>query len=797
MNKIIFLLLISISTQAQFLPIIGGVNYDRKIRKVEPAKVPSAGFNGFIIRHDGIESASVDDLIQYLDTYNQGGKIIDIIKEPLGVRTGQAYYIEANSTNVVLKFTTPQSLDNAIYTYLEAVGIHWYGAGANWIVKQPILNEPIIAGAWREPTFRQRNFDGTGGLDFALSIDPTFEYKKNWYNFKRRNRYNGDFRQPAHVGQSWYISNKAQADANLQWFNSNSGRFNGRIKVEDTAAVGAYRDWYARNPNLIDSFITINADPEDGKGGADDPLPPNGFQGLNNWNHSEKWWYFANEIAKNYDSNNAKIQVGALSYGDGPTTTLVPRFPLKKNVYPVLTPYAFQTAYLPKQMIRVWNASVPGNMGIYDYWNITQYSFGLPQFNIYDIPKLLKFWRQQTIDGVMLETTDAQGPTGHMFWIGGQMQFDTTKSFDTLYNKYLTDCFGAAKVPIKRMFDRWSLNYQFNQDVNFTLKDLKDATDSVVLNSPQWKRINDLKAYSHFMKMMAQRVPTRQSSNDSVYQYMYSIHQRMLVQTVAFTGQRYLGGTPAPAPITASQLTEAQVEANFVADLAELPVQYNLSNFVFDYDKVVYTDTMPLDTWKYGVFASAFFKAPFTGSVSVNIGTQGTTQAKIFTEDSVYVNEPVSASNFTFSDNFDGQTWKTKTFTINVVQGQLYTVAATFGFNRIRMETPNIILFSNPHSNDFDNAQYPRKYFYVPLGTTKIAYQDAEPQPTNGNGYLIPPGGTGLIRTPTNAAGIYTVDVPAGKDGQVWEARFGHSSWSFQNIPNIAAYQKFSYTEFN
>ena len=104
-------------------------------------------------------------------------------------------------------------------------------------------------------------------------------------------------------------------------------------------------------------------------------------------------------------------------------------------------------------------------------------------------------------------------------------------------------------------------------------------------------------------------------------------------------------------------------------------------------------------------------------------------------------------------------------------------------------------MFSTPAPNDFDNAQYPTKYFYVPKGTTKIAYNDGEPQPTNGRGYLVTPDGISLVRKATTAAGIYTVDVPKGQDGKVWKASFGHSSWSFANIPNISTLQFFKYTE--
>ena len=772
------------------LPVIP---VDTIVTPPPPPVIPVVELKPFEINTD-IENETIQDLKDVLKDYKDGREI-NIIKVSLDNKTGQAFYISANKSKVELRYTTLQSLDNAVYTYLGMLGIHWYGAGVNWLVKPAKLNAVNIAGEWKEPSFRNRIFAGTGGLDYGLTIDPNFEYKKNWYTWKRRNRFNEDFKDAGHVGDIFYLSNKEILDTNPDWFssyNNYQGKRYGRLKIDSFEAVKVFKEWAKKQYNSANMFNTIATDSEDGKGGYDDPLPSDGFMGFNNWNHADKWWWLTNETAKQFDENNDKIKVSALSYGDGPFNALVPKFKLRKNVYPVVTPYAFQTAYLPKQMIKTWAKTIEGNMGIYDYWNITQWSLGLPQFNIYQIPEKLSFWKENKIDGMNIETTDAGGPMGHAWWLAGQLEWDLNKNINVLFEKYLKDCFGAGWEPMKKMYNRWSLNYQYNQDVNFSLKDLKDATDAVEVNSPQWKRINDLKAYVHFMKLMAQRNGT-QANNDAVYQYIYSIHQRMLVQTVALTGQRYLG--TAPEPLTAHQLTEKEIEENFAADLAALPVEYPISNFVFDYNKATYVDSIPLDSWRFGIFSSGYFKATYTGTFSIDIGAQGTTKAKIFTDDSVYVGEDIGPKNFTFNEFIGTDKWNMKNYVINVVEGQTYSITTYYGFGRIKIITPEVIIFNKPSANDFDNAGYPIRYFYVPKGTTKIAYNDAELQPTNGRGYLIPPAGVGLIRSTTRAAGIYTVDVPEGSDGKVWTASFGHSSWSFANIPNISTLQYFNYSE--
>ena len=738
-----------------------------------------------------INNETTKDLKDVLQGY-EDGRLITIQKESLANRTGQAFYIYANDRNVVLKYTTKQSLENAVYTYLDLLDIHWYGAGENWLYKPTILTHANIAGEWKEPTFRNRIFAGTGGLEFPLSIDPNYNYRNNWYTWKRRNRFNYDFSDAGHVGDVFYQSNREILDKNPHWFNSAQGKRYGRLRIENDSAMAVYKAWAKTQYNPASLFNSIGTDPEDGRGGFDDPLPFDGFQGINKWNHSDKWWWLTNEVAKMYEENNGNVQVNANAYGDGQFNALVPKFTLRKNVYPIIIPYAFQTAYLPKQMVKTWAKFIDGKMGIYDYWNITQWSLGLPQFNIYEIPEKLSFWKANKVGGMNIETTDASGPMGHAWWLAGQLEWDLSKNINTLFKKYLKDCFGAGWQSMKRMYDRWSLNYQQSADVNFSLKDLKEATDVVAVNSPEWKRLNDVKAYVHFMKLMAERTNTK-SNNDSLYYYMYSIHERMLVQTVALTGQRYLG--TAPEPLTAHQLTEQEIETNFVADLASLPVEYGIRNMVFDYDKAVYVDSIPIDAWKFGIFSGGYFKANYTGIFSIDMGGEGTTGVRIFTDDSIYVNENVSPTDFTFLENINGRKWSMKNYVINVVAGQVYNISTYYGFGRIRVRTPNIIIFNRPSPNDFDNAQYPNRYFYVPIGTKKIAYLDGEPQPMNGSGYLVTPDGISLVRTATTAKGIYTVDVPEGADGKVWTASFGHSNWSLSNIPNISALQRFSYKE--
>ncbi len=288
------------------------------------------------IQYSGVPAEVITDLRNSLHGYRAG--IITIHKVPLTNRTGQEFYLSSVNGITEIKYTTQNSLENAVYTYLDLLGFRWYGPGDHWFVKPKTLPALNIPGQWMQPSFRNRSFFGTGGLEFGSkqAYDPDNQYKQKWYDWKRRNRFNADFAAVGHTGQAFYLANRNILDANPRWFAGESGKVNGRIKIEQTGAVNAYKNWI-RNiyKNSKTAFTVLGVDPEDGRGGEDDPLPPRRFKGIQNWNHADKWWWLANEVAKDYPEDDKTTVVSMYAYGDGPFNALAPSFPLRKNVYPV------------------------------------------------------------------------------------------------------------------------------------------------------------------------------------------------------------------------------------------------------------------------------------------------------------------------------------------------------------------------------------------------------------------------------------------------------------------------------
>lgn len=244
-------------------------------------------------------------------------------------------------------------------------------------------------------------------------------------------------------------------------------------------------------------------------------------------------------------------------------------------------------------------------------------------------------------------------------------------------------------------------------------------------------------------------------------------------------------------------ISPTQIETNFKKDLANAIKPYQLTKFVFNLNNVKYIEPIPRNVWMYGRFqANFFFKAPVSQKISLELGSQNRAAFLLSSSDEKLINEEIGAENFSYKDSAVGdEDWFMKKFTVQIKKGELYRLQSKDTYNRVVLNTANIVLFKNPGEQDFDNYAYPLQYFYVPKNCTEIVFMDAEKEGTNGVGYLIAPDGTKTKRENVGAANIYRVKVEKGWDGKLWTATFGHPTWSFKNIPNITSLQRFGYEE--
>ncbi len=697
---------------------------------------------------------------------------------------GQSFYLSVQQNNVTIAGTGDNSINNGIYTFLYEIGFRWYMPGDNWTKLGSFKNLPLIDKIY-SPDFQNRFYFGSGGTGRIPGLDPDDSFLADFKTWDRRNRVSSDYIAKSHSGPTFYRANKAILDQHPEYFCNNKVNTNGLINIDNRNVVDLYIKWAFSTVKDDMKFPVIGVDPADGSGNTNDCLPSN-MPAIKTW--SDKYFWLANQVAEKLDPKDTITWVQLYAYNDHAAP---PSLALDKSIYPIIIPYAFQQVTTPENFIKIWRQKM-GNrpMGVYDYWNITQWSKCLPQFNIYSIPLKLIYWKSNNITTANLECTYAKGPMGHALWLTSQMMWNTSLSFDKLYTEFLNNCFGAAADDIRRMYDRWSKDFQQEMDVDFSLRDLA-AASAKVKDESILSRIAELKAYVHYMKLYFEYMNKKDvESYNKLINYLYSIHHLRLLHTIAL--ERFYIEKPKTTLAQpdqgksnmASMIKNSEIETNFRDDLNRAERTYSLSNFSFDISKTSRADSRNSayspqyingrNTYDFVLASSRYFlfSAGATKNTTIMITDKSGKQwlAKEIKQS--------SSSNETIKLYLPAGR-----YSLTVGEAQRFT----------RLVLPTDITFISSDKN-YDNYQYPIQYVYIPADVNEIIYRDDHAADRKGQAYWIDPGKKKI--QPEQVKGkVFRVVVPDQYKGKVWAFNLGHGSFEMLNIPPFFSVNNFTYRQ--
>ena len=703
---------------------------------------------------------------------------------------GQSFYLEIkNQQNALIVATGKSSFINGIYTFLQELGFRWYMPGDAWTIIPRKSDVQLNITKTVTPAFRNRLYAGSGGIGAIPGVDPSNTFKKDYDLWNLRNRFSSDYYNKSHSGQYFYSSKKKELDKHPSFFCIKKPDPFGRIDISQPGAVKLFVEWALEQVKPKDPFPVIGVDPADGSGGPGDCLPAN-MPEIKTW--SDKYFWLANQVARQIPVEDERSIVQLYAYASHADT---PGFEIHDRVFPVIIPYAFQRITSPIEFIKRWNRKMEGRpMGIYDYWNITQWSVGVPQFNIYSIPEKLDLWKKNNITTIHLESTNAKGPMGHALWLASQMMWNPSMSFDSLYQDFLNDCFGPAAVDIRRMYDRWSLNYQKAMEVNLSLKDLASASQKTTDPAIR-SRIAELKAYVHYLKLYYRYIDDGSIRNyNELIDYMNEVHPLRLMQT--FSLQRSYIKKPkgyikpqlrksSESPALKMSDVYRSVERNFREDLKEDRFTYKVMDFNFDISKVKAVSNPLKGSISYITAPNKYrFHLPVSKTVKFRAGSTIKTSVTILDEN----------GNMVFEKTVNPSKSGWAEYSTRLSAGTYTLIAGNFGgFTRVEFPA-DIVFISDTEILYYDNAKYPVLYIYVPRGTTEIVYEDQHGPGVNRKGYWIDPVGNRVTAQKIKKT-VYRVAVPAGQSGKTWRLTMGHRSFSVLNIPNKFSLTNFDYRE--
>lgn len=695
-------------------------------------------------------------------------KILPISTAPTAVQKSD-FYIDG----VTIYAKNDRAGADAKQLLLREAGYNWYNftGGYTYTPKAvPSLKQAFTA------RIQNREFAGTGGWgSFTQSAS-------DFWTYRQKAGWTYDFADPGHMfdGFQSKFAKEIAADPGIMCAPY-------RLNLDNPKTLELIKVWVReimqKNP------ANIGAGPADGAGMDNDCAPKN-IRELNGipaaQARGEKAWWVANEIAKQIEKEfpNSKTVVDMYAYGDGPYNARPPHFKLNKRMYIRIIPYAFQTAFAtPKEMYDAWKKKADKEGftvgGIYDYWNITQWSEGL----IHRVPiERVENWINWGLSSVNIESTTSFW-TAMWLWIANQRMSYSQKTIPELYTEYIQNNYGKDSAVVRKLFDFWQQNGLTNRaHLPYSLQLISKTNNET------------LKAYGHWatLKFNYRDEPTPANYNNLIN---YTIRTRNLHLVQAWAVAYYYTSPPSgyKIPEAVNDQTAPKLHADsfrmalnrdFAADVKANPVMYKTSSFVFDYSRAKALEPLKPDVWNFGIFPT--FTTTATKDFTVYVGGESKAKWRILKDDMPVLNGDVDKENSdtVFKNN---RSWNLKK--LKLKPGK-YTFSAIYGFNKLFSR--DSILFYREGNQDFDNYAFPVFYFYMPKDVDEVVFSDPEAEGQNGRGYIIAEDGTQFKRQEISK-NLYRTKIPEKYRGQVLTADWGHPGFQFYNIPNVMTLQKFRY----
>lgn len=701
---------------------------------------------------------------------------------------GQSFYLVTKSIeDVRIIATGKNSFINGIYTFLHELGFRWYMPGDEWVRIGNVNRVPHIDKIY-SPDFINRVYAGSGGITPIPGLDDKDTFSVDFITWNRRNRLSVDYTVKGHSGMAFYRENKKELDQHPEYFCNNKVSANPRLNYDRAEAVQMLVNWALAQKTAQDRFPVIGIDPADGSGGMDDCLPVT-IPAIKSW--SDKYFWLANQVAARLPAASP-IRVTMYAYNN---YAAPPSFDLLPNVHPFIIPYAFQNVEAPRDFILSWSRKMKGReMGIYDYWNITQWGLCKPEFGLYQVPERLKFWKSNNITSINLESTYSKGAMGHVYWIATQMMWNTKLDFEQLYEEFLTNCYGRGATDIRNMYDRWSKNYQGTAEYILSNEDLYNASrkenDATI-----GQRLSQLKAYVQYVKMLeTYMVNKTKGGYDSLINYVLSVHHLRILHTSALINY-YIPKPTGYVAITDKKLLAArnknirplqqsEIENQFQKERRAQPPAYAISSLQWDLTRLVPVKTKiaPANPLKINNINRYRFYVPKQGVYRFDAGSSKTTDFIIRD----------AGDKVVFRKTIEATPSGTKSLDISLGAGQ-YVLQWGGSRRSSRVRFPSSLVFVSA-DHYYDNAGYPWQYYYIPLDVKEVIYQDVLGPGINDRGFWQNPKGERVY--PEKIVGnVYRLSVPAQYRGTTWVLNIGHRQFKMLNIPDFSSLNPFEYKE--
>ena len=525
-----------------------------------------------------------------------------------------------------ISFTALQDngLHFGVYQFLHQLGFRFYLPGKIWEISPSLTSAFIIIDTVYSSPFRYKNWFISGGynnwvMDKSRHYDWDTYFGENghqWALYQRRNGMEGASRFAGHRDDLMTGSYFSALQNNPCYVaNYGGSRQATQQSVPDINSNASMQLWgnaigqqYAAFKNIIFSNQTIysniyhNFNYIYGNIGIEVPdgahwANTNDNSGCSNKNYlkeSDQHFTLANYVVNQLQQSAGSKRFQLYAY-DGHANVPSSHIVINNQIDVQVAPYAFQNETSPKGLLnrwyKRWNA-----VSEYHYLNIGQWSGETPAFHLTDLKSTLQRLKDKNSQGIVWEASPAKFASLPFLSAANQFLL-SNKNVDSSLSEFCNSLFGGAANTIFKLLNLWTgdgslntsngiMDNKYKLPLYFQL--LKEA-DGKTQHAPLVvkKRINELKAYLHYMDLYYDWVFDQRSNNEKTSKaaalciYLAKANRLQLVNSYFLitditsryptAGNFYTQYNPLDGSAynngNLDLITDADIQTNFVADL--------------------------------------------------------------------------------------------------------------------------------------------------------------------------------------------------------------------------------------
>jgi len=431
-------------------------------------------------------------------------------------------------------------------------------------------------------------------------------HSEEWKSWKKENGFSHAYPLVGHSWQAVIQRNKETFQKHPEYLALVNGKRPGygkttKLCVSNKALQALFiADRLAAFSELNNTYGSISVEPSDGPGFCE----CEGCKRLGSI--SNQVFTLANLTAKALKARFPSGKVNLYAYYKH---AAIPDFDLESNIHVTVIPDGYQQVYNGDAMISLW-AEKAKHLTYYEYFGIPQQKGELPRLRMQNYLRRMKLAQRLGYEGFWFET-GMNINTAIALQLFNQLWTYRDVTWEQVSENFLKSSFAGSYEPMKRLFTRWWHTWLEEEEIPLALNDLQQAS-LVAKSSEELERINDLKAYVHYIALYQEwnKDLKNNYNRKALFDYIYSSSSRMIVNANALS--QVFGKYLSPDELKqykvrgkldwhwVKPLTSAQIENNFKSDLRRYGIKQ--SSFTFqsmeDEIKDILKTNAPVHNWE-------------------------------------------------------------------------------------------------------------------------------------------------------------------------------------------------------